>query len=255
MIEVDHLTKHYGTFVAVDDLSFTVAAGEIVGLVGPNGAGKTTTLRCLVGILRPTTGTVRIGGHDLAKQPVEAKRRLAWMPDEPHLFEYLTVREHLLLTARLYGVPGGDERGRALLEELELDDKANSLPSELSRGMKQKLAIACGLLHEPAAMLFDEPLTGLDPFGIRRMKGTIVERRKRGAAIVVSSHLLHLVEEIADRVLIVQSGRLVALGTLDEIRAAAPGLACDASLEDIFLSVTGRATAGGAPAPAEPFGT
>jgi ABC-2 type transport system ATP-binding protein len=257
LIEVDHLTKHYGSFVAVDDLSFTVAPGEIVGLVGPNGAGKTTTLRCLVGILRPTGGAVRVGGHDLVKAPVEAKRRLAWMPDEPHLFEYLTVREHLELTARLYNVTGGLERGRALLEELELSDKVNALPGELSRGMKQKLAIACGLLHEPSALLFDEPLTGLDPFGIRRMKGTIVERRKRGAAIVVSSHLLHLVEEIADRVLIVQSGRRVALGTLDEIRAAAPGLARDASLEDIFLTVTGRADAGGAtaPEPAEPLGT
>jgi len=253
LIEVDHLTKHYGSFVAVDDLSFTVAPGEIVGLVGPNGAGKTTTLRCLVGILRPTGGAVRVGGHDLVKSPVEAKRRLAWMPDEPHLFEYLTVREHLELTARLYNVAGAAERGRALLDELELSDKADALPGELSRGMKQKLAIACGLLHEPSALLFDEPLTGLDPFGIRRMKGTIVERKKRGAAIVVSSHLLHLVEEIADRVLIVQSGRRVALGTLDEIRAAAPGLARDASLEDIFLTVTGRADAGNAPA--EPFGT
>ncbi len=253
MIEVDHLTKHYGDFVAVDDLSFTVAPGEILGLVGPNGAGKTTTLRCLVGILRPTTGALRIGGHDLAVAPVAAKRQLAWMPDEPHLFDYLTVGEHLALTARLYGVAGAGERGRLLLEELELADKTDALPGELSRGMKQKLAIACGLLHEPAAMLFDEPLTGLDPFGIRRMKGTIVERKKRGAAIVVSSHLLHLVEEIADRVLIVQNGRRVALGTLDEIRAAAPGLARDASLEDIFLSVTGRA-GGPTGGPVEPFG-
>jgi ABC-2 type transport system ATP-binding protein len=254
LIEVDHLTKHYGSFVAVDDLSFTVAPGEILGLVGPNGAGKTTTLRCLVGILQPTTGALRVGGHDLAKDPVAAKRQLAWMPDEPHLFDYLTVREHLELTARLYHVEGAHERGRVLLEELELDDKRDTLPGELSRGMKQKLAIACGLLHEPAAMLFDEPLTGLDPFGIRRMKGTIVERKQRGAAIVVSSHLLHLVEEIADRVLIVQNGRRVALGTLDEIRAAAPGLARDASLEDIFLSVTGRGGVESSSGPTEPFG-
>jgi len=254
LIEVDHLSKHYGTFVAVDDLSFTVAPGEILGLVGPNGAGKTTTLRCLVGILRPTTGAVRVGGHDLVKSPVDAKRRLAWMPDEPHLFEYLTVREHLELTARLYGVPGSAERGQTLLEELELADKVDALPGELSRGMKQKLAIACGLLHEPSALLFDEPLTGLDPHGIRRMKGTIVERRKRGAAIVVSSHLLHLVEEIADRVLILQAGRSIALGTLDEIRAAAPGLSRDASLEDIFMTVTGRASAGSDAPSTEPFG-
>jgi len=240
VIEVRHLAKHYGSFVAVDDLSFSVEPGEIVGLVGPNGAGKTTTLRCLVGILGPTSGSVHVGGFDLAKDPVEAKRRLAWMPDEPHLFDYLTVREHLELTARLYGVPDAEGRGRLLLAELELADKADALPGELSRGMKQKLAIACGLLHEPKAMLFDEPLTGLDPYGIRRMKRTIVERKNRGAAIVVSSHLLHLVEEIADRVLILKNGRSLALGSLDQIRAAAPGLSRDASLEEIFLSVTGR---------------
>ncbi len=240
MIQVTGLIKNYGDFVAVSDLDFAVAPGEILGLVGPNGAGKTTTLRCLVGILRPTAGRVLINGHDIQTDPVEAKRGLAWLPDEPHLFEYLTVREHLALTARLYQTGDVSERGKALLEELELTDKADVLPGELSRGMKQKLAIACGLLHEPRALLFDEPLTGLDPLGIRRMKATIVERAHRGAAIVVSSHLLHLVEEIAGRVLILQGGRKIALGTLTEIRALAPGLAQDASLEDIFLTVTGR---------------
>jgi ABC-2 type transport system ATP-binding protein len=240
LIQVHNLTKHYGSFVAVSDLDFEVGAGEILGLVGPNGAGKTTSLRCMVGILRPTQGTVVLGGHDLAKEPTEAKRTLAWLPDEPHLFDALTVDEHLALTARLYGVEDAAARGPMLLEELELSDKRGALPSELSRGMKQKLAIACGLLHEPKALFFDEPLTGLDPYGIRRMKRTILDRRARGAAIVVSSHLLHLVEEIADRVLILQGGRRVALGTLDEIRALAPGLSRDASLEEIFLTVTGR---------------
>jgi len=239
LIQVEGLAKHYGAFVAVHDLAFAVAPGEILGLVGPNGAGKTTTLRCLVGILRPTEGKVSIAGHDIVHDPVEAKRRLAWLPDEPHLFEYLTVREHLMLTARLYQVEGAEARGKALLSELELTDKIDALPGELSRGMKQKLAIACGLLHEPEALFFDEPLTGLDPLGIRRMKGTIVERARRGAAIVVSSHLLHLVEEIADRVLILKSGERIALGTLAEIRALAPGLTKDATLEEIFLSVTG----------------
>ena len=240
MIQVHGLTKHYGNFVAVDGLDFEVAPGEILGLVGPNGAGKTTTLRCLVGILTPTAGEVSIAGHDFRTDGVEAKRNLAWLPDEPHLFEYLTVREHLALTARLYGVTNALERGPALLAELELTEKADVLPGELSRGMKQKLAIACGLLHEPKALLFDEPLTGLDPLGIRRMKATIVERARRGAAIVVSSHLLHLVEEIANRVLILQNGQKKAIGTLEQIRALAPGLSQDASLEDIFLSVTAR---------------
>jgi ABC-2 type transport system ATP-binding protein len=243
LIQVQGLTKLYGEFVAVRDLDFSVAPGEILGLVGPNGAGKTTTLRCMVGILRPSGGSVSIEGHDVATDAVEAKRRLAWLPDEPHLFDYLTVREHLALIARLYQVEGAEARGQSLLEELELTDKADVLPGELSRGMKQKLAIACGLLHEPHALFFDEPLTGLDPLGIRRMKATIVERARRGAAIVVSSHLLHLVEEIAGRVLILQGGRRAALGTLEEIRALAPGLARDASLEDIFLTVTARGDA------------
>jgi len=242
VIEVHALSKSYGAFVAVNQLDFAVAPGEILGLVGPNGAGKTTTLRCMVGILRPTGGTVAIGGHDIVKDPVAAKKNLAWLPDEPHLFEYLTVQEHLMLTARLYQVADAEPRGKELLAELELTDKAGALPGELSRGMKQKLAIACGLLHSPAALFFDEPLTGLDPLGIRRMKATIVERAKRGAAIVVSSHLLHLVEEIAGRVLILKNGQRAALGSLEEIRAMAPGLSREANLEDIFLTVTGGTT-------------
>jgi len=174
MIEVQDFTKLYGTLPAVSDLSFDVAPGEVLGLVGPNGAGKTTTLRSIAGIIRPTRGRIAIGGHDLDQHPVAAKALLAFMPDEPRLFDYLTVEEHLRFVARLYGVADVDARAPALLQELELSDKARTLPGELSRGMKQKLTIACGLLHEPKALLFDEPLTGLDPVGIRRMKQTIV---------------------------------------------------------------------------------
>jgi ABC-2 type transport system ATP-binding protein len=238
MIDVTGLTKLYGELVAVDDLSFGVAPGEVLGLVGPNGAGKTTTLRSLVGIIRPTRGSVRIAQHDLEQEPVAAKRQLAFMPDEPHLFEYLSVEEHLRFTARLYQVPDVERRIPALLSELELSDKARALPAELSRGMRQKLVIACGLLHDPTVLLFDEPLTGLDPAGIRRMKQTIVERARQGAAILLSSHLLHLVEEICTRVLILQKGRMVAIGTIDQILVGRPELA-GKSLEDIFLALTG----------------
>lgn len=238
MIEVQGLTKLYGTLEAVRDLSFSVGAGEVLGLVGPNGAGKTTTLRSIVGIVRPTHGTIRVGGHDVERAPVAAKRLLAFMPDEPHLFDYLTVQEHLRFTARLYQVADVERRLPALLRELELAEKADTLPGELSRGMKQKLVIACGLLHDPQALLFDEPLTGLDPAGIRRMKQTIRDRAQQGAAIVLSSHLLHLVEEICTRVLIMKRGRRVALGTIDEILSERPDLR-GRSLEDIFLTLTG----------------
>ena len=240
MIAVDNLTKLYGELVAVDALSFRVSPGEVLGLVGPNGAGKTTTLRSLVGIVRPTRGTITIGGHDLVRDPVAAKRLLAFMPDEPHLFDYLTVEEHLRFTARLYQVPDVERRLPALLGELELAEKAGALPAELSRGMRQKLVIACGLLHDPQVLLFDEPLTGLDPAGIRRMKQTIVERARAGAAVLLSSHLLHLVEEICHRVLILDKGRMVVIGTIDEILAGRPDLV-GKSLEDIFLALTGAA--------------
>jgi len=236
LIEVSALKKAYRDVTAVEELSFRVERGEVLGLVGPNGAGKTTTLRCLCGILPPTSGNVVVAGYDLATQPVEAKRRLAFMPDEPRLFDWLTVADHLAFTARLYGVSGAEEKGRELLQELELTGKERALPSELSRGMKQKLVIACGLLHAPEVLVFDEPLTGIDPGGIRRMKQTIVRRARDGAAVIVSSHLLHLVEEICDRVLILNKGRSVLYGTLAEVRSAAGGE--DASLEDIFLRVT-----------------
>jgi ABC-2 type transport system ATP-binding protein len=248
MITLSHLTKIYGDFKAVDDLSFAVQPGEIVGLIGPNGAGKTSTLRCIVGIQAPTAGTIAVGGHDIVRDAVDAKRRLAFMADEPQLFEYLTVMEHLRLTARLYQVAGFEARAAALITELQLNGKEQSLPAELSRGMKQKVAIACGLLHDPSALLFDEPLTGLDPLGIRHMKETIVSRGQRGAAVVVSSHLLHLVEEICTRIVIIDRGRKVADGTLAELRAQSQEAGSGSNLEQIFLKVTaGPSTSSGRP--------
>ena len=239
-IAVEHFGRTYGTFTAVDDLSFEVAAGEIVGLIGPNGAGKTTTLRSLAGILLPTKGRIRVDGFDLVTSPIEAKRRLAFMPDEPHLFEYLTVEEHLRLVARLYAVPDFERRAKTLVEELELTGKERSLPAELSRGMRQKVVIACGLVRPASVLLFDEPLTGLDPLGIRRMRQTIVARGQAGAAILVSSHLLHLVEEICTRVIIMDRGKKIADGTVEELASRADLAAAGSSLEQIFLHVTGN---------------
>lgn len=238
MIEVDTLTKRYGDFTAVSDLSFSVRPGEVLGLVGPNGAGKTSTLRCLAGIIPATSGQIRIAGHDIAAEAVAAKRALAFFPDEPRLFEYLTVRQHLNFVARIYGVADHEAIAQPLLEEFEIADKADQLPGELSRGMKQKLAIACGLLHGPKVMFFDEPLTGLDPLGIRRMKNSIIKRAQDGATIVLSSHLLHLLEEVCTHVLIVKKGTKVADGTLAEVAARFANGDEQISLEDVFIRAT-----------------
>src|SRR3989442_5082347 len=209
MIQVDSLTKLYGEFVAVNELCFRAQPGEVLGLVGPNGAGKTTTLRCLSGIIPPTRGSVRIGEHDLAQDAIAANRKLAFFTDEPRIFDYLTVQQHLAFTARIYQVAGYEAAAAQLLDELELSGKTHALPGELSRGMKQKLAIACGLLHAPKVIFFDEPLTGLDPLGIRRMKDSILNRAREGAAIIISSHLLHLLEEVCSHVLILKGGRKI----------------------------------------------
>lgn len=245
MIEVDGLTKLYGDFAAVTGLSFTVQPGELLGLVGPNGAGKTTTLRSLAGIIPATRGRIRIAGHDLMTDPVAAKQQLAFFSDEPRLFDYLTIRQHLDFTARLYQVPDAPARYTKLLEELELTSKADQLPGDLSRGMKQKVQIACGLLHSPRVVFFDEPLTGLDPLAIRRMKDTIRRLAAEGASIVLSSHLLHLVEELCTRILVLKSGIKVAHGTVNEIRAQFAADDAGADLEEVFIRIatgTGSAT-------------
>jgi ABC-2 type transport system ATP-binding protein len=238
MIRIENLVKSYDKALAVDGLTLTVAAGEILGLVGPNGAGKTTTLRCLAGILPPTSGRIEIDGRDLKADPVEARRRLAFVPDEPRLFDNLTVMDHLRVVGRLYGVADVPERARELLARFELADRTDAFPSELSRGMKQKLMIAMALLHDPSALILDEPLTGLDPGAMRRMKRTVVEQAEAGAAVIVSSHLLHLVQEICGRIAILRGGRKVLEGTIPEIRAALPDLDADADLEEIFLRAT-----------------
>jgi len=247
MIEVEGLTKLYGEFVAVNELSLVVRPGEALGLVGPNGAGKTTTLRCLTGIIPPTRGRVRICEHDLAQSPIEAKRHLAFFSDEPRLFDYLTVWQHLVFTARVYQVAHFEPTAEQLLTELELTAKKHVLPGELSRGMKQKLAIACGLLHSPRVLYFDEPLTGLDPFGIRKMKDSILRRVREGAAVVISSHLLHLVEEVCTRVLILKEGRKVADGTMDEIKQRFLQASDRSNLEEVFFRATSDAESGAVP--------
>jgi ABC-2 type transport system ATP-binding protein len=246
-IVVENYHKAYGETVAVAGLSFCVAPGEILGLVGPNGAGKTSTMRALAGIIAPTRGRLLIAGHDVVRDPVAAKAALAYVPDDPQLFDRLTVWEHFRFAAAAYRLaPGWRDRAAELLDRLELAPKRDALASELSRGMRQKVAVGCGFLHRPLAVLLDEPLTGLDPRGIRTMKELIREHAAGGAAVMVSSHLLSLFEDLVTTVLILHRGRLVRHARLADLRAEAAAEGREESLEDLFFRLTE------APGPAVP---
>jgi len=227
MISVEGLEKRYGKIPAVRGISFTVDAGEIVGLLGRNGAGKTTTLQCLAGITRPDAGVVRLGGATMRDAPLDVKRRLAFIPDEPEFFNYLTVEEHVAFFRQLYA--GATELDPDPLHTYGLDEKREAFPDELSRGMRQKLALACMLWRQADALLFDEPLTGLDPSGIEEVKAIIRSRAAAGAAVLLSSHLLHLVRELCSRVLVLELGVLAAN---EPIASSAPSLPED--LERFF---------------------
>lgn len=236
LVEVAGFGKSYGRRVAVDGLDFTARAGEIVGLVGPNGAGKTTTLRAVAGIHAPTAGTVRVAGHDVVREPMAARKRLALIPDDPALFGALTVWEHLEFAARVYGVAEWRPRADALLAELELADRRDSLADELSRGMRQKVAVAAALLHDPAVLLLDEPLTGLDPRGIRTLYAALRRRAAAGAAVVLSSHLLGQIDPLCTSYLILRRGRLLFHGSREALRETFPD--AGTTLEEIFFHVT-----------------
>jgi ABC-2 type transport system ATP-binding protein len=244
---VEGLGRTYDGTRALVDLSFDVRAGEILGLVGQNGAGKTTALRSIAGILPIQEGRVTICGRDVAREEVEAKRLLSWVPDDPQPFDALTVEEHLEFTAALYEVREWQPRATALLTRFELLEKRGALGGELSRGMRQKLACAQAWLSEPRLMLLDEPLSGLDPRGIRSARQAILELARGGTAVVLSSHQLGLIEALADRILILDRGRKVFLGTLEEARATLAGSEGSRSLEEIFLAATGDGEAGAGP--------
>jgi ABC-2 type transport system ATP-binding protein len=237
-IVVEDYHKTYGNTVAVAGLSFAVAPGEILGLVGPNGAGKTTTLRALAGILTPTRGRLAIAGHDLAREPVAAKAALAYVPDDPKLFDQLTVWEHFRFMASTYRLHDWTARAEKLLVQFELTEKRDALTSELSRGMRQKVSICCGYLHQPKAILLDEPLTGLDPRGIRTMKDSLRETAAAGTSFIVSSHLLSLVEDLCDSVLILHRGRPVLHAKLADLQREVAASGRQETLEDLFFRLT-----------------
>lgn len=238
MIRVIDFHKAYRDTVAVDGISFTVGEGQILGLIGPNGVGKTTTLRALAGIIRPTQGQLCVAGFDVVRQPLEAKRRLAYVPDYPSLFEALTVWEHLEFTAKAYRIMNFQQAAERLLSSLELETKRNVPAQELSRGMKQKVVIACAWLQQPQAILFDEPLTGLDPRGILTIKQSIIDYARQGTAVIISSHLLSLVEDLCTHLLILQRGRTLFFGETNRVREMVTDGDVRASLEDVFLQIT-----------------
>jgi ABC-2 type transport system ATP-binding protein len=235
LIEVADFHKMYRDTVAVAGLSFRVGPGEILGLVGPNGAGKTTTLRAVAGIIPATQGRLIVAGHDVAADPVAAKRKMAYVPDDPKLFESLTVWEHLEFVAAAYRLRDFRAKAEELLRQFELVEKRNAPAQELSRGMRQKVAIACAYLHDPEAILFDEPLTGLDPTGIRTAKDSIVRRAGDGAAVIISSHLLALVEDVCTHLLILNRGKRLFFGRVDDAREAFADAGARASLEEVFF--------------------
>lgn len=237
MIQVRGLRKLYKKVTAVDDLSFTVHDREIFGLVGPNGAGKTTTLKCICGVALPTEGLILIDDYNLFENEQEAKRLLAFVPETPNPYEILTVTEHMKFIALLYSVPNPDQKIEELLNAFELDEKKDALVNSLSKGMKQKLTICCALVHDPEILLLDEPLIGIDPRGARTLKDTLIQRAEQGKSVIISSHMLYLVEELCHRILIIDHGKKIAEGTLEEIRKKALA-AADASLEDVFLKIT-----------------
>jgi len=234
-LRVVGLTRRYGDFVAVDDLSLDVRRGEILGFLGPNGAGKTTTLRCCSGLLRPGAGEIEIAGASLARESQRARAGLGFVPDRPFLYERLSAREMLDLVGALYDVPPRvtRERADALISRLELESAADDLIEAYSQGMRQKVALAAAVLHDPPLLLLDEPLIGLDPQGARTLKDLLRERAARGLGVLVSTHLLEVAERLCDRVVILCRGRMVAEGTLDALRGAS-----QATLEDVFLELT-----------------
>ena len=236
-LEIHDLHKQFGGKPAVDRLDLVIPRGEFHALLGPNGAGKTTTLRIVAGLVRADFGSVRILGHDVAENPRAAKSVLAFLPDDPLLYGKLKPLEYLEFVAGLWAIDAASAEARAtqLLATLELDDKTEQRIETFSRGMRQKLALAGALIHDPAVMILDEPLTGLDAAAARQVKDQLVERARQGVCVILTTHILEIAERLAERISIIQRGRIVARGTMAELRGDA---ASGATLEDIFLEIT-----------------
>jgi ABC-2 type transport system ATP-binding protein len=240
LIETYNLTKRFGDKIAVDNVSFQVFGGEIFGFLGPNGAGKTTTIKMIAGLLQPTSGSVKVGGYDVQKQPIQAKAINGYVPDEPNLYAKLSGKELLRFVGDLYGLERqqAERRSEELLRLFDLTQAADDTIDSYSHGMQQKTALATALLHDPRVLVLDEPTVGLDPKSARLIKDMLRQMAERGAAIFLSTHILEIAERMCDRIGIIDRGRLIAVGTMEELRAMGRG---ETSLEDIFLSLTGGA--------------
>ena len=239
-VRAENLTKNYGSKEAVRGVDLEVERGTLYGFLGPNGAGKTTCIRMLTGLIRPSSGTVEVAGMNVTEKPLEVKRRIGLVPDEPQLFGKLTAREFLGFVGDVYRMSREEARRRAdeLLEMFELSEAADSLMDGYSHGMQQKCALAAALLHEPEVLFLDEPTVGLDPASARLIKDVLRRITARGATIFMATHILEIAQSLCDGVAIIQDGRIRASGTMDELRAEAHA-SDDNTLEDIFLNLTG----------------
>jgi ABC-2 type transport system ATP-binding protein len=242
MIKLENVTKLYGTKTAVDDLNLDIAAGELFAFLGPNGAGKTTTIKMMCGLLFPSKGRVLIGGHDMQYDGDRARPLLSYVPDQPYLYERLTGREFLQFIADMYGLPADFARERIALviDQFELAPFVDQLTEQYSHGMRQRTVFAAALVHEPRVLIVDEPTVGLDPRSVRQLKDLLRRQANQGTTVFLSTHTLDIAQELADRIGIVQQGKLICCGTFEEIRKQA---AVDGDLEDVFLTLVKEETA------------
>jgi ABC-2 type transport system ATP-binding protein len=249
MIELEHLVKRFGDLVAVNDISLTIARGEFFAMLGPNAAGKTTTIKMLTGLLKPTAGAARICGFDVQKQPIEARKRLAYVPDVPFLYDKLTAREFFRFTGQLFHLDNAQIERNAdeLSARFHLNDFLDRALEGLSHGTRQRIAIVSALLHEPEVLVVDEPMVGLDPQHARVVKDVLKERSLAGMTVLVSTHQLSIAEEMSDRIGIIYGGQLTAVGSREELRQLS---GTEGPLEDIFLSLTASRNGAGSSQPA-----